>query len=124
MTSTHAGTGTVWGNGAVNSGVGATVDLECANCHNPHGNGQYRILQTAPSLTATAGTYKVTNSGGVQVQDTAYTGLRNYTIRPSTDGLASGVVGNTMATTGATSGIRPGSRWPGPPAPRSRPLTR
>lgn len=97
VTSTHAGTGTVWGNGAVNSGAGATVDLECANCHNPHGNGQYRILQTAPSLTATAGKYTVTNSKGVQVQDTAYTGLRNYTIRPTTgaSGLAADVVPGT-----------------------------
>jgi predicted CXXCH cytochrome family protein len=95
VTSTHAGTGTVWGNGAVNSGAGATVDLECAACHNPHGNGQYRILQTKPSLTATAGAFTLTNANGVQVQDTPYTGLRNYTIRPSTNGLVSGVVANT-----------------------------
>ncbi len=95
VTSTHEGSGTVWGNGA--TGVGATVDLECASCHNPHGNGQYRILQTSPSLTATAGAFTVTNSGGVQVQDTALAvgSTRNYTIRPSTNGYLSGLVDGT-----------------------------
>jgi predicted CXXCH cytochrome family protein len=40
-----------WGNGAAGSGVGATAtSLECTSCHNPHGNGQYRILNTMASL--------------------------------------------------------------------------
>jgi len=105
VNSTHGGTGgilsagwgngTVWGNGAVNSGTGATVELNCASCHNPHGNGQYRILQTQPSVTVSAGAFTLTDADGVQVQDTAYTGVRNYTIRPSTNGLASGVVADT-----------------------------
>jgi predicted CXXCH cytochrome family protein len=100
VTSTHGGTGgiysagwgtgTVWGNGAVNSGTGATVTLECASCHNPHGNGQYRILQTAPSLTATTGTYTVSIAAGVQVKDTTTTGTHNYTISPATDGADAG----------------------------------
>jgi predicted CXXCH cytochrome family protein len=35
---------TMWGSGT--TGVGATsVTLECINCHNPHGNGNYRILR-------------------------------------------------------------------------------
>ncbi len=96
VTSTHEGSGTVWGNG--DTGVGATVDLECASCHNPHGNGQYRILQTSPSLTATAaGAFTVTNSGGVEVQDTALltSTTRNYTIRPSTNGYLNGLVADT-----------------------------
>ena len=101
VTSTHGGlggiyspgwgTGTVWGNGAVNSGTGATVTLECASCHNPHGNGQYRILQTVPSLTATSpGTFTVDNTTGVQVQDTTTTGTHNYTIKPASDGTNAG----------------------------------
>lgn len=50
--------GTAWGIGAVNSGAGATVTLECTSCHDPHGGsggvnpatGQriptYRILRS------------------------------------------------------------------------------
>jgi hypothetical protein len=34
-----------WGNGANGSGIGPTVELECVSCHNPHGNGNYRILR-------------------------------------------------------------------------------
>ena len=95
ITSTHGGTGgilaagwgtgTVWGNGAVGSGTGATVTLECASCHNPHGNGQYRILQTTPSLTATSGTFTVSIASGVQITDTSTTGTHNYTIKPASD---------------------------------------
>ncbi len=109
VTSTHGGTGgiysagwgtgTVWGNGAVNSGTGATVTMECASCHNPHGNGQYRILQVAPALTATAGAFTVTNTS-VQVQDTTTTGTHNYTIRPASDGTnANGSAANIVAGT-------------------------
>ena len=34
---------TMWGNGLSNA-LEPIVDLECAACHNPHGNNQYRIL--------------------------------------------------------------------------------
>lgn len=109
VTSTHGGlggilnagwgTGTVWGNGAVGSGAGATVTLECGSCHNPHGNGQYRILQTAPSLTASAGTFTVTNATGVQVMDTTTIGTHNYTIKPASDGAdANGSAANVSTT--------------------------
>ena len=40
--------GIAWGNGANGSGVGAAVSLGCASCHNPHGNGKYRILNPIP----------------------------------------------------------------------------
>ena len=33
-----------WGNGAAGSGAGPAAEVTCASCHNPHGNGQYRIL--------------------------------------------------------------------------------
>jgi predicted CXXCH cytochrome family protein len=40
-------TGTMWGNGT--SGVGQSgVTLECGACHDPHGNGNYRILKPSP----------------------------------------------------------------------------
>jgi len=40
--------GTVWGNGAVGSGAGGSYSLACGSCHDPHGNGQYRILRPSP----------------------------------------------------------------------------
>jgi predicted CXXCH cytochrome family protein len=50
VTSTHMGEGTVWGNGPQGQGnPGASgVELTCTGCHNPHGNGQYRILLSEP----------------------------------------------------------------------------
>ena len=102
VTSTHGmgATGTVWGNGAASSPVktyGVTVSLECASCHNPHGNGQYRILQTKPGedFKAAAPAFTQSSSGGVEVKDGLYTGLRNYTVKPSTDATAANVVGTT-----------------------------
>ena len=52
--STHSVNGspqTMWGSGALGSAtVGkANVDLTCGSCHDPHGNGQYRILKVTPS---------------------------------------------------------------------------
>ncbi len=41
--------GTLWGNGALNSGAGPSYMLECTSCHDPHGNGQYRILRPIPA---------------------------------------------------------------------------
>jgi predicted CXXCH cytochrome family protein len=42
-------TGTATGNGAPNSGSGAAVTLQCGSCHDPHGNGNYRILRSIPA---------------------------------------------------------------------------
>jgi predicted CXXCH cytochrome family protein len=60
--------GTMWGNGAVSDTVGAPlaagktgVTLECGSCHDPHGNGNYRILRPVPNdaaTTAVAATYE------------------------------------------------------------------
>lgn len=36
---------TMWGSGTVSGSAGASVTLGCVNCHNPHGNGNYRILR-------------------------------------------------------------------------------
>ena len=59
--------GTMWGNGAISASTGALgsaastgtpvagdaglygVTLECGSCHDPHGNGNYRILKPVPS---------------------------------------------------------------------------
>jgi predicted CXXCH cytochrome family protein len=96
-TSTHGGSGTAWGNGAVNTGTGASVVLDCTNCHNPHGNGQYRILQTTPGADWAA-PFAPSNAGGVEVSEVAPIALaagqvRNYTVLPSGNGLTTGIVG-------------------------------
>ena len=43
---------TLWGNGAIdplNTTAGPAFTLECTTCHDPHGNGNYRILRTVPT---------------------------------------------------------------------------
>ncbi|MBI3750103.1 MAG: hypothetical protein HY263_00330, partial [Chloroflexi bacterium] len=105
VTSTHLGTGTVWGNGPQGQGnAGATgVTLECTNCHNPHGNGQYRILNTLPGEDWASGTGGVASwtdpTNDVEVIDgAALTGsqVHNYTVKPGY--LATDVTG--LATAG------------------------
>jgi predicted CXXCH cytochrome family protein len=46
---------TLWGNGAIDSGAGPAFTLECTTCHDPHGNGNYRILRTIPTGSGGAG---------------------------------------------------------------------
>ena len=49
-----ADTGTVWGKGAAGDlSLGTPlVTLTCVECHNPHGNGNYRILRPVPGIEA------------------------------------------------------------------------
>jgi len=44
--------GKVWGNGAAGTGAGPAAEVSCTNCHNPHGNGQYRILRPLQASTS------------------------------------------------------------------------
>jgi cytochrome c553 len=83
--------GIAWGNGAAGSGAGPTVALTCASCHNPHGNGKFRILNPIPAPEATGGTFTPVAAPGVTVTDSALgtpdasTGAyptRNYTVKP------------------------------------------
>jgi predicted CXXCH cytochrome family protein len=53
-TSAHSVDGsavTMWGQGpySATEDLGITTDLTCGSCHNPHGNGQYRILNPTPT---------------------------------------------------------------------------
>ncbi len=72
VTSNHMvnGTGTAWGNGAINSGPGlANFSLSCIACHDPHGGAgtdgapTYRILRAVPTGSGAA--------AGVEVPDEA-----------------------------------------------------
>src|SRR3990172_2365559 len=47
---------TLWGNGAIGTvGAGPSYTLECTSCHDPHGNGNYRILRSVPTGSGGAG---------------------------------------------------------------------
>ena len=67
VTSSHSidGSGqTAWGNGPISGSTnyGATVSLRCGSCHDPHGNGNYRILRPIPKESGAA-------SPGVTIPD-------------------------------------------------------
>ena len=71
----------VWGNGALgtpNAGVTLNNEMECTACHNPHGNGNYRILNDLPNAGApqanAAVAVKVTDAPWVQGK------TRNYSV--------------------------------------------
>jgi hypothetical protein len=77
--------GIAWGNGASSAGAGPKVKISCGSCHNPHGNGQYRILNTIPAATpdATTATFTPVAAPGVTVTDAALPpagDARNYTV--------------------------------------------
>jgi len=70
--------GTMWGNGAVSDTVGAPlaagktgVTLECGSCHDPHGNGNYRILKPVPNGAATEAVAATATTPAVVAVDVA-----------------------------------------------------
>ena len=95
--------GIAWGNGDFTAAVdpGPAFELSCASCHNPHGNGQYRILNPIPNGSGATVAVSVTDAALPPAGDT-----RNYTVIQESiaDGstlLASDVVaGGFTATDG------------------------
>jgi predicted CXXCH cytochrome family protein len=79
--------GIAWGNGEITGLVnpGPVVDLSCASCHNPHGNGLYRILNPVPNAAGTG--FVAVEEPGVPVTDapvpagSGAAGTRNYTVQ-------------------------------------------
>ena len=81
-----------WGNGDIGlgaSGPGPVVSLDCASCHNPHGNGQYRILNPVPVAdgpgfvsvpTEVVTAPAVVADSPVDNPDPAESDLKNYTV--------------------------------------------
>ncbi|HMA45906.1 MAG TPA: cytochrome c3 family protein, partial [Frankiaceae bacterium] len=62
---------------------GPIVELECTSCHNPHGNGYYRILNPVPNPASESGSFIAVAAPGVEVTDATAppTGeYRNYTV--------------------------------------------
>jgi len=68
-----------WGSGGIGSGAGQTIAMNCASCHNPHGNSgtggsaTYRILRPVPNGSGAA--------TGVSLADDA---TKNYTVDDAT----------------------------------------
>jgi predicted CXXCH cytochrome family protein len=78
-TSAHSIDGTAqtaWGAGNATSGTtpnaGTSVALDCTSCHDPHGNGNYRILRPAPQGAPAGAT-------PVVISDVALGTARSYT---------------------------------------------
>jgi len=77
--------GTAWGGGANGSGNGTAVTLECTSCHDPHGNGNYRILRPVPTDgTALAFPSPATISAMSQVGCTVASGRTTCTYNVTT----------------------------------------
>lgn len=76
-TSAHSVDGslvTMWGNGALGANTTGTADVEltCGSCHDPHGNGQYRILKPAPNDSGIGANSRASNwadGGRVYIND-------------------------------------------------------
>jgi len=64
--------GNIWGNGAINSGVGKSITLECASCHDPHGNGNYRILRSIPVDSGAAVAVNIPDASVKKYETTNY----------------------------------------------------
>ena len=62
--------GTLWGNGALNSGSGLSFTLQCSSCHDSHGNGQYRILRPIPAGSGATVAANVTDQPNPKVYST------------------------------------------------------
>jgi predicted CXXCH cytochrome family protein len=82
-TSKHAmgtNSGTQWGSGGINAAA-STVSLQCGSCHDPHGNGNYRILRPYGALGAqTIASAAPTVTAINEVADTVNAGKFVWTI--------------------------------------------
>jgi predicted CXXCH cytochrome family protein len=78
--------GTEWGNGAVNAsptaGASTAITLQCASCHNPHGNGNYDILIPMPTaaVAAIGTTPAVAATTGVNIPDPTHLDATGKTV--------------------------------------------
>ena len=96
---TAADAGTAWGNGPISAtqNLGKSLTLECGSCHDPHGNGNYRILRPVPVDSGVAVT------AGVKIPDAAtkaYTTANYWLTGDSTS--PAGVVGSVAYTNGTS----------------------
>jgi predicted CXXCH cytochrome family protein len=87
---------TIWGNGAFSASAnyGKTgVTLECSSCHDPHGNGNFRILRSVP--TDSAATLPAITGASASGSTVTYTLASPYF--PLNTGQVVSVTGNSNA---------------------------
>lgn len=91
-----------WGSGALGSNdSGDAITLECTSCHNPHGNGQYRILDPRPGDSGGAFPEASTDALVTDLSDSGR--LHNYTVIQALSTTATFTNG-TVTAEGAESG--------------------
>lgn len=102
----------VWGNIAGTPGTtfsatdnpgGTVTELSCASCHNPHGNGNYRILNPIPAPGTTTGDTFAAATVGVTVTDAALPpagDTRNYTVIETKGGTGTLLASQVLALAG------------------------
>lgn len=102
-----------WGNGATSAttryGGSSAVQLRCGSCHDPHGNGNYRILKPIPAQSgatpgtamveplATPKTYTTTNYWSVQDANDTTDITITRTGYPNTTEKTGAFIGNVSA---------------------------
>jgi len=86
----------IWGNG-LDTSTASTASIDCTSCHNPHGNGQYRILSTLNTNS------DVVNATAVPITAVYAQTDRFFTSQPS--GLIVGDVVTISGVTGVTPAI-------------------
>ncbi len=69
VTSSHSVDGAdalAYGNGPVSTtaSTGTTIQLRCGSCHDPHGNGNYRVLRPIPLQSGAGGAVAVPETAG------------------------------------------------------------
>jgi predicted CXXCH cytochrome family protein len=97
-----------WGNAAPNDGPGPTVTLGCVTCHNPHGNGKYRILNPIPS-DGTGPLFEATTNASVTDAALPPAGnARNYTVIQAPNGT---LLATEAAAEAGSAGAMAGDYW-------------
>ncbi|MEI6361474.1 MAG: cytochrome c3 family protein [Actinomycetes bacterium] len=92
-TSAHSIDGSLqkaWGLGALGTAAtGSNVSLMCTSCHDPHGNGNYRILRPIPTGSGATG-ITIADSTGAKV----YTTTNYWSTAPTDTGASTAYITN------------------------------
>jgi len=88
-----------WGNGTIGSGVGAAITLECGSCHDPHGNGNYRILKPIPNDSGYVPFVKTAAKAAVVAADGTITTPAVAAVMSPVDGITIPDAGAKVYTT-------------------------
>jgi predicted CXXCH cytochrome family protein len=110
--------GKAWGSGANGTDAGPAVTISCGSCHNPHGNGQYRILNPIDGTAVTGmnarwtaaiygvggGTYRTIASHGLLIGDTVTIAGNSNSSLNGTALVVKAVANTTFTVTSITTG--------------------